>query len=94
MLNKCQLLLFIAVPRHGKGQPAEGLLEGSQHCFSFVAEDWVPANMEPIERCGFTVKNLPTGAKILFRVVAVNIAGRSEPASLFQPVTIREIVRK
>uniref|UniRef100_A0A8C7BHB7 Myosin-binding protein C, fast-type n=1 Tax=Neovison vison TaxID=452646 RepID=A0A8C7BHB7_NEOVI len=56
------------------------------------SEDWVPANTEPIERCGFTVKNLPTGAKILFRVVAVNIAGRSEPASLFQPVTIREIV--
>lgn len=65
-----------------------------QHCSSFVAEDWVPANTEPIERCGFTVKNLPTGAKLLFRVVAVNIAGRSKPASLFQPVTIREIVRK
>uniref|UniRef100_A0A8C7BRM0 Myosin-binding protein C, fast-type n=1 Tax=Neovison vison TaxID=452646 RepID=A0A8C7BRM0_NEOVI len=58
------------------------------------SEDWVPANTEPIERCGFTVKNLPTGAKILFRVVAVNIAGRSEPASLFQPVTIREIVQQ
>lgn len=57
-----------------------------------LAEDWSPANTEPVERCGFTVKNLPTGAKILFRVVGVNIAGRSEPATLVQPVTIREIV--
>ncbi|XP_047691104.1 myosin-binding protein C, fast-type isoform X3 [Prionailurus viverrinus] len=65
------------------GYLVEYCLEGS--------EDWVPANTEPVERCGFTVKNLPTGAKILFRVVAVNIAGRSQPATLFQPVTIREI---
>lgn len=56
------------------------------------AEEWVPANKEPVERCGFTVKDLPTGARILFRVVGVNIAGRSEPATLVQPVTIREIV--
>lgn len=45
-----------------------------------------------MERCGFTVKNLPTGARITFRVVGVNIAGRSQPATLAQPVTIREIV--
>ncbi|KAK2088983.1 Myosin-binding protein C, fast-type [Saguinus oedipus] len=56
-----------------------------------AAEEWVPANTEPVERCGFTIKNLPTGARILFRVVGVNIAGRSEPATLVQPVTIREI---
>lgn len=56
------------------------------------AEEWIPANTEPIERCGFTVKDLPTGARIIFRVVGVNIAGRSEPATLAQPVTIREIV--
>uniref|UniRef100_A0A8C0L4Z7 Myosin-binding protein C, fast-type n=1 Tax=Canis lupus dingo TaxID=286419 RepID=A0A8C0L4Z7_CANLU len=62
--------------------------------FMPIAEDWVPANTELTERCGFTVKNLPTGAKILFRVVAINIAGRSQPASLFQPVTIREIVQQ
>uniref|UniRef100_G3QS46 Myosin-binding protein C, fast-type n=1 Tax=Gorilla gorilla gorilla TaxID=9595 RepID=G3QS46_GORGO len=65
------------------GYLVEYCLEGS--------EEWVPANTEPVERCGFTVKNLPTGAKILFRVVGVNIAGRSEPATLAQPVTIREI---
>ncbi|XP_036293537.1 myosin-binding protein C, fast-type [Pipistrellus kuhlii] len=58
------------------------------------SEEWIPANAEPVERCGFTVKDLPTGARIIFRVVGVNIAGRSEPASLAQPVTIREIVEQ
>ncbi|XP_035868499.1 myosin-binding protein C, fast-type [Phyllostomus discolor] len=58
------------------------------------SEDWIPANTDPIDRCGFTVKNLPTGARIIFRVVGVNIAGRSQPATLAQPVTIREIVEQ
>ncbi|KAG8521461.1 Myosin-binding protein C, fast-type, partial [Galemys pyrenaicus] len=66
----------------------------AEPCCSFLAEDWLPANAEPVERCGFTVKNLPTGARIIFRVVGVNIAGRSEPATLAQPVTIREIVEQ
>ncbi|XP_056681544.1 myosin-binding protein C, fast-type isoform X3 [Monodelphis domestica] len=68
------------------GYLVEYCLEGS--------EAWVAANSEPVERCGFTVKDLPTGARILFRVVGVNIAGRSEPATLVQPVTIREIVQQ
>uniref|UniRef100_A0A8C9UPH2 Myosin binding protein C2 n=1 Tax=Spermophilus dauricus TaxID=99837 RepID=A0A8C9UPH2_SPEDA len=68
------------------GYLVEDCLEGS--------EEWLPANKEPVERCGFTVKDLPTGARILFRVVGVNIAGRSEPATLVQPVTIREIVEQ
>uniref|UniRef100_A0A6I8PER6 Myosin-binding protein C, fast-type n=1 Tax=Ornithorhynchus anatinus TaxID=9258 RepID=A0A6I8PER6_ORNAN len=68
------------------GYVVEYCLEGSN--------EWVAANTEPVERCGFTVKDLPTGAKILFRVVGVNIAGRSEPATLVQPVTIREIVEQ
>lgn len=38
------------------------------------------------------VRGLPVGEKINFRVVAVNIAGRSPPATLSQPVTIREIM--
>uniref|UniRef100_A0A8C6WWV6 Myosin binding protein C, fast type a n=1 Tax=Neogobius melanostomus TaxID=47308 RepID=A0A8C6WWV6_9GOBI len=40
----------------------------------------------------YRVKGLPVGEKMLFRVVAVNPAGRSPPAILGQPVTIREIV--
>uniref|UniRef100_A0A8C2YZV2 Myosin binding protein Ca n=1 Tax=Cyclopterus lumpus TaxID=8103 RepID=A0A8C2YZV2_CYCLU len=40
----------------------------------------------------YRVKGLPMGEKMLFRVVAVNIAGRSPPVTLSQAVTIREIV--
>ncbi|XP_007179987.1 myosin-binding protein C, fast-type [Balaenoptera acutorostrata] len=58
------------------------------------SDQWIPANTELVERCGFTVKNLPTGARITFRVVGINIAGRSRPATLAQPVTIQEIVEQ
>ncbi|CAJ0942171.1 unnamed protein product, partial [Ranitomeya imitator] len=53
--------------------------------------EWTQANSKLVERCGYTVKELPTGERIEFRVIAVNIAGKSEPAVLTQPVTIREI---
>ncbi|XP_072313039.1 myosin binding protein Cb isoform X2 [Eucyclogobius newberryi] len=53
--------------------------------------EWVVANQELCERQGYKVRGLPVGEKINFRVVAVNIAGRSPPAILAQPVTIREI---
>ncbi|KAG7492124.1 hypothetical protein MATL_G00010910 [Megalops atlanticus] len=54
--------------------------------------EWVVANKEPVERNSFMVRGLPTGEKMNFRVVCVNIAGRSPPALLSQPVTVREIV--
>ncbi|XP_041671903.1 myosin binding protein Cb isoform X2 [Cheilinus undulatus] len=54
--------------------------------------EWVAANQELCERQGFVVRGLPVGEKINFRVVAVNIAGRSPPALMSQPVTIREIM--
>lgn len=54
--------------------------------------EWVVANKELCERQGYVVRDLPVGEKINFRVVAVNIAGHSLPATLGQPVTIREIV--
>lgn len=62
--------------------------------FFFVSADteWVVANKDLCEKQGFVVRGLPVGEKINFRVVAVNIAGRSPPAILSQPVTIREIV--
>lgn len=56
------------------------------------AEEWVQANQELVERNQYKVKDLPVGEKMLFRVVAVNIAGRSPPATLPQAVTIREIM--
>uniref|UniRef100_A0A8C6ZC46 Myosin binding protein C2 n=1 Tax=Nothoprocta perdicaria TaxID=30464 RepID=A0A8C6ZC46_NOTPE len=58
------------------------------------SSEWLPANTELVERCGFTARGLPTGARLLFRVVGVNMAGRSPPATLLQPVTIREIVER
>ncbi|XP_049648674.1 myosin-binding protein C, fast-type [Accipiter gentilis] len=58
------------------------------------SDEWIPANTELVERCGFTVRGLPTGEKLLFRVIGVNIAGKSPPATLAQPVTIREIVER
>ncbi|XP_066463893.1 myosin-binding protein C, fast-type-like isoform X2 [Eleutherodactylus coqui] len=58
------------------------------------ATEWTSSNTELVERCGYTAKDLPTGERIEFRVIAVNIAGYSEPAFLTQPVTIREIVQQ
>jgi len=54
--------------------------------------EWVQANSELCDRNSFKVRDLPTGEKINFRVVAKNIAGLSPPALLGQPVTIREIM--
>lgn len=52
------------------------------------------ANQDLCEKQGYVVRGLPVGEKINFRVVAVNIAGRSPPATLAQPVTVREIMGK
>ncbi|XP_046888045.1 myosin binding protein Cb isoform X5 [Hypomesus transpacificus] len=54
--------------------------------------EWVQVNKELCERQGYVVRDLPTGEKINFRVMAKNIAGLSPPALLAQSVTIREIM--
>ncbi|XP_041941733.1 myosin binding protein Ca isoform X5 [Alosa sapidissima] len=54
--------------------------------------EWVQANEQPVEKNSYRVRNLPMGEKLLFRVFAVNMAGRSPPATLQQAVTIREIM--
>uniref|UniRef100_A0A8C9ZK83 Myosin binding protein Ca n=1 Tax=Sander lucioperca TaxID=283035 RepID=A0A8C9ZK83_SANLU len=56
------------------------------------SDQWVQANEEPVGKNQYRVKGLPVGEKMLFRVVAVNIAGRSPPVTLTQAVTIREIM--
>ncbi|XP_030645637.1 myosin binding protein Ca [Chanos chanos] len=56
--------------------------------------EWVQANQEPIENNSYRVRGLPVGEKMVFRVTAVNIAGRSPPAVLQQAVTIREIMER
>ncbi|XP_037545143.1 myosin binding protein Ca [Nematolebias whitei] len=55
-------------------------------------DQWIQANKEPVEMNQYRVKGLPVGEKMLFRVVAINIAGRSPPATLSQAVTIKEIM--
>ncbi|XP_065820869.1 myosin binding protein Ca isoform X3 [Labrus bergylta] len=56
------------------------------------SNDWVQANEGLVGMSQYRVKGLPVGEKMLFRVVAVNKAGRSPPAVLSQAVTIREIM--
>ncbi|XP_063076882.1 myosin-binding protein C, fast-type-like [Engraulis encrasicolus] len=56
--------------------------------------EWTVANPEPVDKQNFVVRNLPTGEKLHFRVVAINIAGRSPPAVLGQAVTVREIMER
>ncbi|MEQ2200190.1 hypothetical protein XENOCAPTIV_024626, partial [Xenoophorus captivus] len=60
--------------------------------FMPIGDQWVQANEEPVGKNQYRVKDLPGGEKMLFRVFAVNVAGRSPPATLSQAVTIREIV--
>lgn len=57
-----------------------------------TATEWVQANETPVEKNSYRVRGLPVGEKMLFRVTAVNIAGRSPPAVMAQAVTVREIV--
>ncbi|XP_068026516.1 LOW QUALITY PROTEIN: myosin-binding protein C, fast-type-like, partial [Melanerpes formicivorus] len=82
-----------------KWRPPERLgaggIDGYLVEFCKEGEDtWTPAHEGLVERCGLTVRGLPTGEKLLFRVRGVNIAGKSPPATLAQPVTIREIVER
>uniref|UniRef100_A0A8C5E8E5 Myosin binding protein C, fast type a n=1 Tax=Gouania willdenowi TaxID=441366 RepID=A0A8C5E8E5_GOUWI len=53
---------------------------------------WVQVNKDLVDKTQFKVKDLTMGDKLLFRVVAVNVAGLSPPAKLSQPVTIKEIM--
>ena len=55
-------------------------------------DQWVQVNKKPVEDNHYRVKDLQVGDKMLFRVVAVNIAGRSPPATLAQAVTIKELL--
>uniref|UniRef100_A0A8C7QFL2 Myosin binding protein Ca n=1 Tax=Oncorhynchus mykiss TaxID=8022 RepID=A0A8C7QFL2_ONCMY len=47
-------------------------------------DNWVGANKEPVDKNTYRVKGLPTGEKLLFRVVAMNIAG---PTSITSRLT-------
>ncbi|KFO89704.1 Myosin-binding protein H, partial [Buceros rhinoceros silvestris] len=55
--------------------------------------DWTAANEEPFLSTRYTVQNLNSGDKIQVRVKAVSASGASVPATLEQPVLIREILQ-
>ncbi|NXE54094.1 MYBPH protein, partial [Casuarius casuarius] len=55
--------------------------------------DWIAANQEPFLSMRYTIQNLTSGEKIHVRVKAVNANGASVPATLEQPVLIREILQ-
>ncbi|XP_067104591.1 myosin-binding protein C, cardiac-type [Osmerus mordax] len=58
------------------------------------SDEWIPAFDGLTDRTSVTIKDLPTGEKMQFRVRAYNMAGPSAPASLAQAVTIREIMQR
>uniref|UniRef100_A0A8C4PYE5 Myosin binding protein C1 n=1 Tax=Eptatretus burgeri TaxID=7764 RepID=A0A8C4PYE5_EPTBU len=71
-------------------------LDGYRIEYCIEGEDkWVCVNPNKlIENPGSTIRDLPTGASLFFRIFAVNLAGESEPGIMSQPVTIREKVEK
>ncbi|XP_056614395.1 myosin-binding protein C, cardiac-type [Triplophysa dalaica] len=58
------------------------------------SDEWIPAFTGLTERTSVTIRDLPTGEKMQFRVRAYNMAGPSPPAKLQQAVTIREIMQR
>ncbi|NWS43195.1 MYBPH protein, partial [Probosciger aterrimus] len=74
---------------------------GQSHLDGYVVEickdgspDWRAVNEEPFLSTRYTVQDLSSGDKIHVRVKAVSACGASVPATLEQPVLIREILRR
>uniref|UniRef100_A0A665WWF7 Myosin binding protein C, cardiac n=1 Tax=Echeneis naucrates TaxID=173247 RepID=A0A665WWF7_ECHNA len=73
-----------------EGYVVEYCKEGSK----YWTDEWIPAIQGLTERTSLIVRDLTTGDKLQFRVRAFNMAGPSAPATLAQPVTIREIMQR
>lgn len=77
------------VPRHdGKGKIFGYLVEYQKP----GAIEWLQANDTP-ESCPdtkFVVKNLKEGDEFRFRIMAVNAAGKSDPAYVKEPVKVHD----
>ncbi|XP_021564270.1 myosin-binding protein C, cardiac-type [Carlito syrichta] len=56
--------------------------------------EWVAALQGLTERTSLLVKDLPTGARLLFRVRAHNVAGPGAPVTTEEPVTVQEILQR
>lgn len=57
-----------------------------------LADNWLAANKDLIDKTKFTITDLPTDAKIFVRVKAVNKAGASEPKYYSQPILVKQII--
>ncbi|NWI33850.1 MYBPH protein, partial [Sula dactylatra] len=55
--------------------------------------DWTAANEEPFLSTRYTIQDLSSGDKIHVRVKAVSASDASVPATLEQPVLVREIIQ-
>ncbi|KAK2499798.1 hypothetical protein MC885_015432 [Smutsia gigantea] len=64
-----------------------------EYCLEGCSE-WVAALPELTERTSVLVKDLPTGARLLFRVRAHNMAGPGVPVTTKEPVTVQEILQR
>uniref|UniRef100_I3MRW7 Myosin-binding protein C, cardiac-type n=1 Tax=Ictidomys tridecemlineatus TaxID=43179 RepID=I3MRW7_ICTTR len=56
--------------------------------------EWVAALQGLTERTAMLVKDLPTRARLLFRVRAHNVAGPGAPVTTKEPVTVQEILQR
>nr|XP_011722700.1 myosin-binding protein C, cardiac-type isoform X1 [Macaca nemestrina] len=56
--------------------------------------EWVAALRGLTEHTSILVKDLPTGARLLFRVRAHNMAGPGAPVTTTEPVTVQEILQR
>uniref|UniRef100_A0A8C9MDK0 Myosin-binding protein H n=1 Tax=Panthera tigris altaica TaxID=74533 RepID=A0A8C9MDK0_PANTA len=75
--------------------PARGGLDGYsvEYCQEGCSE-WVAALEGLTEHTSLLVKDLPTGARLLFRVRAHNMAGPGAPIATKEPVTVQEILQR
>jgi hypothetical protein len=59
--------------------------------FPVTAEDWKAVNEDLTVSCRYAIKNQTTGDRLLVRVVAVNSGGRSPPATIADPILVKEV---
>lgn len=71
----------LALPAHRRLRPPAG-------------SAWVSALPGLIDRTSLLVKDLPTGARMLFRVRAHNMAGSGPPITTKEAVTVQELLRE
>nr|XP_031546935.1 myosin-binding protein C, cardiac-type [Vicugna pacos] len=76
------------------GYSVEYCREGCE-CPCPAAPNFFPPPLQGLmERTSVLVKDLPTGARLLFRVRAHNVAGPGAPVTTKEPVTVQEIFQR